>query len=72
MGETATQILTLGGNESDAVRNQFEPRAKLQVCRVSDTGPINDLSAGTEGPVSESLQGRNPRGLAGGSRSMGI
>jgi hypothetical protein len=29
MGETATQILTLGGNESDAVRNQFEPRAKL-------------------------------------------
>ena len=29
MGETATQILTLGGNESDAVRKQFEPRAKL-------------------------------------------
>ena len=29
MGETATQILTLGGNESDAVRIQFEPRAKL-------------------------------------------
>jgi uncharacterized protein (TIGR02594 family) len=28
-GETATQILTLGGNESDAVRTQFEPRAKL-------------------------------------------
>jgi len=33
------------------------------LCRVSDTGPINDLSAGAEGPVSESLQGRNPRGL---------
>jgi len=30
MGETATQILTLGGNESDAVRLQFEPRAKLR------------------------------------------
>src|SRR5215813_11440781 len=29
MGETATQILTLGGNESDAVRIQFEPRVKL-------------------------------------------
>jgi uncharacterized protein (TIGR02594 family) len=29
MGETATQILTLGGNESDAVRKQFEPRSKL-------------------------------------------
>jgi hypothetical protein len=29
MGETATQILTLGGNESDAVRDQFEPKAKL-------------------------------------------
>src|ERR1700730_7466594 len=41
------------------------------LCRVSDTGPINDLSAGTEGPVSESLQGRNPRGLAGGARDIG-
>src|SRR5262249_61814093 len=30
MGETATQILTLGGNESDAVRLQFEPRARLR------------------------------------------
>ena len=29
MGETATQILTLGGNESDAVRQQFEPRVQL-------------------------------------------
>ncbi len=29
MGETATQVLTLGGNESDAVREQFEPKAKL-------------------------------------------
>jgi uncharacterized protein (TIGR02594 family) len=29
MGETPTQILTLGGNESDAVREQFEPRSKL-------------------------------------------
>lgn len=28
-GETSTQILTLGGNESDAVRNQFEPKARL-------------------------------------------
>jgi uncharacterized protein (TIGR02594 family) len=30
MGETPTQILTLGGNESDAVRVQFEPKAKLR------------------------------------------
>jgi hypothetical protein len=44
----------------------------LQLCRVSDTGPINDLSARAEGPVSESLQGRNPRGFAGGLPSMGI
>jgi uncharacterized protein (TIGR02594 family) len=29
LGETKTQILTLGGNESDAVRKQFEPRARL-------------------------------------------
>jgi uncharacterized protein (TIGR02594 family) len=29
MGETATQVLTLGGNESDAVREQFEPKSKL-------------------------------------------
>jgi hypothetical protein len=29
MGEPATQILTLGGNESDAVRQQFEPKSKL-------------------------------------------
>jgi len=29
MGETPTQILTLGGNESDAVRKQFEPKARL-------------------------------------------
>jgi len=29
MGETKTQVLTLGGNESDAVRKQFEPKAKL-------------------------------------------
>lgn len=29
MGETSTQVLTLGGNESDAVRKQFEPKARL-------------------------------------------
>lgn len=29
MGETKTQVLTLGGNESDAVREQFEPKARL-------------------------------------------
>jgi uncharacterized protein (TIGR02594 family) len=29
LGETKTQILTLGGNESDAVRKQFEPKARL-------------------------------------------
>jgi hypothetical protein len=29
MGETDTQISTLGGNESDAVRIQFEPRMQL-------------------------------------------
>jgi uncharacterized protein (TIGR02594 family) len=30
MGETETQILTLGGNESDAVRRQFEPKHQLR------------------------------------------
>jgi len=29
MGETKTQVLTLGGNESDAVRKQFEPKTRL-------------------------------------------
>lgn len=29
VGETDTQVLTLGGNESDAVRKQFEPKARL-------------------------------------------
>jgi hypothetical protein len=29
MGETATHILTLGGNEDDAVRKEFEDKAKL-------------------------------------------
>lgn len=29
MGETSTQVLTLGGNESDAVRKQFEPKSRL-------------------------------------------
>ena len=29
MGETKTQVLTLGGNESDAVRKQFEPKIRL-------------------------------------------
>ena len=29
MGETKTQILTLGGNESDAVRQQFEPKTRF-------------------------------------------
>jgi uncharacterized protein (TIGR02594 family) len=29
MGETKAQVLTLGGNESDAVRKQFEPKTRL-------------------------------------------
>src|SRR5215469_16364221 len=29
MGETDTQVLTLGGNESNAVRKQFEPKVQL-------------------------------------------
>ncbi len=29
MGEIKTQVLTLGGNESDAVRQQFEPKLHL-------------------------------------------
>jgi uncharacterized protein (TIGR02594 family) len=29
MGETSNQVLTLGGNESDAVREQFEPKSRL-------------------------------------------
>lgn len=28
-GETSTKVLTLGGNESDAVRKGFEPKARL-------------------------------------------
>ena len=42
MGETATQILTLGGNESDAVRNQFEPRAKLLGYWWPESVPVPD------------------------------
>lgn len=38
-GETKTQILTLGGNESDAVRKQFEPKAKLVGYYWPKTGP---------------------------------
>ena len=29
MGVTSSQVLTLGGNESDAVREQFEPKTRL-------------------------------------------
>lgn len=29
LGETATQVLTLGGNQSDTVSKQFEPKARL-------------------------------------------
>lgn len=29
VGENSTQVLTLGGNESDAVRKQLEPKARL-------------------------------------------
>jgi uncharacterized protein (TIGR02594 family) len=32
MGETNSQVLTLGGNESDAVREQFEPKTRLVGC----------------------------------------
>jgi uncharacterized protein (TIGR02594 family) len=52
MGETATQILTLGGNESDAVRKQFEPRYKLwgywwpKVVALPQIGAIAVNSAG--------------------------
>ena len=42
IGETATQILTLGGNESDAVRSQFEPRAKLLGYWWPESVPLPD------------------------------
>jgi uncharacterized protein (TIGR02594 family) len=29
IGETSSQVLTLGGNESNAVRKQFEPKIRL-------------------------------------------
>ena len=41
-GETATQILTLGGNESDAVRKQFEPKSKLVGYYWPKAGPKPD------------------------------
>lgn len=50
MGETDTQVLTLGGNESDAVREQFEPKSKLygywwpKVEPVPQIGPIQVAS----------------------------
>lgn len=54
LGETDSQVLTLGGNESDAVRKQFEPKAKLwgywwpksvpvpptKIIRVSSNGAV--------------------------------
>jgi len=57
MGETATQILTLGGNESDAVRNQFEPRAKLHGYWWPESVPIPD-----GGVINVTSEAGNPEG----------
>lgn len=46
LGETPTQVLTLGGNESDACRKQFEPKSRLwgyywpKSVPLPTTGPI--------------------------------
>jgi uncharacterized protein (TIGR02594 family) len=57
MGETATQILTLGGNESDAVRNQFEPRARLHGYWWPASVPVPD-----GGVINVTSEAGNPEG----------
>jgi uncharacterized protein (TIGR02594 family) len=59
MGETKTQVLTLGGNESDAVRKQFEPKARLfgywwpKAVPLPQEGAINVTSVDGEPQGSE-------------------
>jgi uncharacterized protein (TIGR02594 family) len=57
MGETDTQVLTLGGNESDAVREQFEPKASL----VGYFWP-NSLPQPNGGAIKVSAQNGHPVG----------
>lgn len=45
VGETNTQVLTLGGNESDAVRKQFEPKAKLRGYWWPKSEPLPKIGA---------------------------
>jgi uncharacterized protein (TIGR02594 family) len=57
MGETSTQVLTLGGNESNAVRKQFEPKSRL----VGYFWPKSvDLPKG--GPIKVKSEDGNPVG----------
>lgn len=59
MGETDTQILTLGGNESDAVRNQFEPKARF----IGYFWPTDVKAPAPEmGKISETSRDANPQG----------
>jgi len=57
IGETATQILTLGANESDAVRSQFEPRAKLLGYWWPESVPLPD-----GGVIEVTSEAGNPEG----------
>ena len=57
MGETKTQVLTLGGNESDAVRNQFEPRARLHGYWWPESVPVPD-----GGVINVTSEAGNPEG----------
>lgn len=45
VGETPTQVLTLGGNESDAVRKQFEPKSRLWGYWWPKSVPLPTVSA---------------------------
>lgn len=55
MGETDTQILTLGGNESNAVREQFEPKH----CLIGYWWPRSDAPPNIE-PILVASQAGHP------------
>lgn len=57
IGETATQVLTLGGNESDAVRKQFEPKTKLRGYWWPKSVPLPQIA-----PINVTSQGGDPAG----------
>lgn len=57
MGVTATRILTLGGNESDAVRQQFEPKTRLFGCWWPKSIPLPPVDV-----VTVTSEAGNPAG----------